>query len=635
MKKNKTFALRLLALAIAAAAIASSVAGCAGSGVSPDGTSASAAQGGPAGPGFPDEQIIINTYSAPADITDKDEAVYARLNNDGAVRGVYIVNHFSIGDDGLITDYGDYSSVVNLTNTQTMSVSNGTVNVLTSRGDFYYQGYPESNELPWLYRIEYYLDGALIGPDELAGKSGRLELRLSSGRNPRVSEIFFRNYMQQITITLESDRCSNVSATGATAANAGKNRILVFTVLPGRNADITVTADVRDFEMAGIDITAMPFSMSLDIPDLSGMFGDFDLLVGAIAELDDGVQALGDGAAEIAAGAAELRDGSAEFLSGLSLLDGNSGLISGGSAQINDALLLIASSLSDTGDMPDIGMLLMLPEALSLVTDGLERVSAGMRQLKGSLEAAAAALDAAVAALPVYVVAEAQLAGLYDKADEDETALLDRLFESHTATLAFRDAYNQNRSALSSAASTVDSLAFSIDSAYGMLSVISEQINDALSEYDITELLGQLTGGMSELSRNYAAFHSGLLAFMQGVSELAGGYALLDEGIGELSGGLAIMSDGVSELRGGTGLLASETAGMPAQIETMIDAITSDYSGGGFDAISFTSDQNSNVSFVQFVFRTDGISRPSQEAPAPVDDAAPGFRERLLMLFGR
>ena len=339
-------------------------------------------EGGPAG--IPD---------GPAAVKDKDEVVYARLFENGNVRSIYVVNHFTLSGGGVITDYGGYTSVLNLTDLQPVALSGGTVKVGSTSENFYYQGYLAGTDLPWLYRIEYFMNGSPANPAEIAGKSGRLEIRLSSTRNPAVSEVFFYNYMQQITITLDGDKCANIAADGAAVANAGKNRMLVFTVLPKQNADIIVTADVRDFEMAGIDITAMPFSMSFDIPDIGDMLGGLYLLTDAIVELKDGVGKLDDGVSEMAAGSELLRAGSGEFLGGLTQLSANSSMISDASAQINGALSMIAASLTDSGDMPDIGLLTRLPDVLNLLTSGLNRVSTGLIQLKDSYGQAYAALD--------------------------------------------------------------------------------------------------------------------------------------------------------------------------------------------------------------------------------------------------
>ena len=569
-----------------------------------------------------------------AAVEDKDEVVYARLSGDGSAQSIYVVNHFSLSGIGWITDYGDYTSVLNLTDLQPIKLENGTVSVPTSNESFYYQGNLAGNDLPWVYNIEYRLNGASVSPESLGGSSGSLEIRLTSSQNNAVDAIFFNNYMQQITITLNNDDCSNIRADGATVANAGKNRMLVFTVLPGQNADITVSADVVDFEMGGIDINAMPFSMSFDIPDTDGMLDEFSLLTDAIAALNDGVGLLKDGAVLMASGSAELREGSSEFLDGLSQLSLNSNQLTGASAQIMGALSIIADSLNSTDFSPDmLAELARLPGLIAQLADGLNQVVDGMKEQKDAYSQAYSALDKAIAGIPGNMITGEQLQSLYAKADEDERALLDQLIEGNTAASAVMGAYEQTKQVFASVTTTLDSLSRS--NIPVMLDIMSAQISGALSDVDIMAQLGQLIDGMSELSRNYAGFHSGLSAFMQGVSALNDGYSALDGGIGELSGGIAETSGGIAELHDGTVLLAAETSDIPNLIKHEIENLISEFSSAEFEAKSFTSGRNVNISFVQFVFKTEGIQKPAAENSAPIDAEQPSFWDRVAQLFGR
>ena len=578
--------------------------------------------------------LTAGVSGQPASVKDKDEVVYARLSENGIVKGIYVVNHFTLLSGGVITDHGDYTAAVNLTDLQPVALADGTVTVQTDSENFYYQGYIIGDVLPWLYSIEYFLDGEPAGTEELAGKSGRLEIRMKSAKNTAVNDVFFNNYMQQITIALDGDKCADIAADGASAANAGRDRMFVFTVLPKQNADIVITANVRDFEMAGIDIAAMPFSMSFDLPDMRNIRGNLGLLVGAIAELRDGIGALNDGAYELADGSAMLRQGAFEFYDGLSQLSENSLLISDASEQINSALALIAAALTDSEDIPDIGMLTRLPDVLDLLTGALRQVFDAMKQLEESYKPAYDALDSAVSAIPGYQIGEPQTGSLYSKADDDERELLDRLIENYMAAQAVKEVYSQAKPVLASVTVTLDSLSAMIDSTAEMLGGISALIGGALSDYDIIGQLGELTEGLSELSRNYAVFHSGLVTFMLGVSEAAAGYSELYEGITGLGRGAEGVARGIGEVYGGTTLLADEVSDIPAMVDTMIDDIASSYSGAGFEPVSFTSDKNSDTGFVQFVFKTDGISIPPEVA-APSEAVQLNFWDRLMKLFGK
>ncbi|MCL1964485.1 MAG: hypothetical protein FWF69_05425, partial [Firmicutes bacterium] len=179
--------------------------------------------------------------SGPAAVTGKDEIVYARLSGDGEARGVYVVNHFTLAKGGSFSDYGHYTAVTNLTDLHPLTLADDTVAIRTENENFYYQGDLADDGLPWRYSIRYSLDGADMEPKDLAGASGRLEIHLTSAPNEAIDDTFYLNYMQQITLTLDTDKCANITADGAAPAMAGKSRALAFTILPGNDANITVT----------------------------------------------------------------------------------------------------------------------------------------------------------------------------------------------------------------------------------------------------------------------------------------------------------------------------------------------------------------------------------------------------------
>ena len=567
-------------------------------------------------------------------VVEKDEVVYAVLFDNGEVRDIYVVNRFSLPGGGELIDYGDYTSVVNLTDLQPVTLQDGTVTAQTESENFYYQGYFAGTDLPWLYNIEYRIDGAVIQPESLAGMSGHLEIRMTSSPNDAVNNAFYDNYMQQITITLDSGGCRNIRADGATMANAGKNRVLAFTVLPQRDAGITVTADVTDFEMEGISITAMPFSMNIEMPDMGDMLGSFTQLAGAVAELSGGVGMLKDGLAEMASGSVKLKEGSSVFAGGLSQAGANGGKILDASGQIKEALSKAASSLSQTSGLTEIADLVKLPEGLTQLAGGLDQVSEGIKQLKDGYAQAFTALDMAVMAIPDHQITEEQINLLYTEADEDQRALIGQLVESYMATMTVKETYEQVQMALSSVEAALDPLLISIDTVSGSLHGISAQIDGALSD-DAMEQLQLLPKGLSELSQNYAGFHSGLNLFIQGVSTLSNGYSGLDEGVAELSGGLVEVSGGMAGLYDGAELLATETSTIPEKITDTMNALVSDYIRGDFDAVSFASDKNGSINFVQFVLKTEGIQKPITEKAAPAEAVQLSFWDRLSKLFGK
>ena len=232
-----------------------------------------------------------------ADLPSKDENVYVNLNQDGSVSGIYVVNEYMLDTAAQLLDYGNYSSVKNLTSQAPITLDGDQVSVEATEGKFYYQGDLKDAKLPWKISISYTLDGKEIAPKDLAGKSGKLSIHLSVKDNPDSDDSFFDNYLVQGTVTLNTDQCVNIKAEGATQANVGKERQLLYNIMAGQEKDYTITADVTDFEMDAISFQAVPMSFdidsdALDTQDLTEKTGE---IKNAAGEFDDGASQLDEG----------------------------------------------------------------------------------------------------------------------------------------------------------------------------------------------------------------------------------------------------------------------------------------------------------------------------------------------------
>lgn len=199
----------------------------------------------------------------PPPLPAREEVIYAKLDAAGEPLSAYAVVALN-GDAGeSVTHYGAYTAVENLTDTSALTYEDGAVTAtIPEGGRLYYQGTLESFELPWDIAIGYELDGRSISPAELGGQSGALEMSLSVKPNGNAPGAFADEMMLQITVTLDASLCKNISAGGATVANAGGDKTLAFTVLPGAEAEYTVTADVEDFTMAGLTIAGVKYDIA-------------------------------------------------------------------------------------------------------------------------------------------------------------------------------------------------------------------------------------------------------------------------------------------------------------------------------------------------------------------------------------
>lgn len=246
---------------------------------------------------------VISAAAAPAassELPSKQEVIYANLNTDGTLSETTVVNIWDRENSTTITDYGNYSSVKNLTTTDEIEFSNGTVKIDTEKSNekLYYEGSLNNAQLPWKFQLHYYMDGTEYSAEELAGKSGDLKITMNVRKNTACQGTFFDNYALQASFTLDTKLCRNIEAEGATAANVGSDKQLTYTILPGKETDITITAEVTDFEMDAVAINGIPLSLNVEVDD--------EELMSQVTELLEGIEQLDDGAGELQDGISEL-----------------------------------------------------------------------------------------------------------------------------------------------------------------------------------------------------------------------------------------------------------------------------------------------------------------------------------------
>lgn len=260
--------------------------------------------------------LLLGSFSAPALAAaapyGKEEVIYVMTDAAGKVTDIEAVNIFP---GGSVTDYGDYSAVKVLNTTDNIHQIGEKVTLYSAADRVYYQGTMKSSIIPWDISIRYLLNGVELPAEDIAGKSGALEIRFSVSKNEGCAGSFYEDYALQAAFTLDTERCRNIVSSGATAANVGSDKQLTYTILPDKGIDTVITADVTDFEMDSVSINGVRLELDLDVDD-SALTDKVDDVVSAIDELDDGAHELQSGAGELSDGARELYDGTCELADG-------------------------------------------------------------------------------------------------------------------------------------------------------------------------------------------------------------------------------------------------------------------------------------------------------------------------------
>lgn len=317
--------------------------------------------------------VIPLTTFAQENTSQKDEVVYGILNSNGSVNNIYVVNIF---EDKNIIDYGNYKKVRNMTTSEEISYKGDKISINTSADRLYYEGTIEKQELPWNIEIEYRLDGKKMSGEELAGKSGALEIKMLVDKNPKVNSTFFDNYTLQIALSLDTKLANNIKSDNATVAEAGSAKQLTYTVFPGQGADISVTADVKDFEAEAITINGIKMNLDMTIDD-EEFSGQISQLTSAIKELDNGAAELLKGVSELSGGMKKYIEGLKAFKNGLSGLGQGVDKLDQGAKGISIGL----SELSKKKDPLLQGALAIQNSTFNEVNNKLSSMNAGLPPL--------------------------------------------------------------------------------------------------------------------------------------------------------------------------------------------------------------------------------------------------------------
>ena len=563
----------------------------------------------------------------------KEEVIYAMADASGKVTDAEAVNIFAGGD---IVDYGDYSAVKPLNTNDTITQNGDQIAFSSTADKVYYQGTMKNAALPWNISIRYYLDGKEYAPQDVAGKSGALEIRFSVTKNESCGGSFYDDYALQASFTLDTERCQNIVSNGATVANVGSDKQLTYTILPGKGIDTVITADVTDFEMDAAAINGVRLNLDVDVDD-TDLMDKVDELVSAIGDLDDGAWELHDGTEELYDATKTLNSKVGDLHSGVGDLTAGAGDLYTGltdiTAQNQQADQLYLGYVKSQADSIYLAYVTTQADALYAQV-AAQAVREQLIQSGYSEAQADAYLQTAdgqtLVAQTVSNMTEEQKAQILNAAvakltDEQKEQILlgavASLTEEQKAEI--REAYIQQMMASDD---------------------VTSQINAAVATVSAAKQVSELKGQLD----SYGVFYQGLVAYTDAVSSAAAGAkslklnmdtlysntGKLKLSVDELSDAVGELYDGTGELTDGTTEFVDKTSDMDTQISDEIDSMTASLSGGDGDAVSFVSEKNTNVNTVQSVIKTAAIEKAETTTDNTVESAPLTFWQKLLRLVG-
>lgn len=387
--------------------------------------------------------------------------------------------------------------------------------------------------VPVEFAIAYTLDGEVVDPDDLAGRSGELtvtyRVRNTTGVPTEVSYVDGRGHPRTRTVdvpvplvgsmsTVLDERFGDVEAPGAAVVGDGRGNtvvnwsLLLFAPLGADEAEVSYTAQVRD--------AIVPPTSAQIIPVSSASFNSMASATETYGDAAASTTALTEGAAEIHSNLRTLANGAGQLLNGLNALSAGARKLSNGLGDAASGSGELAAGMSKAADgggelASGLGE---LEDGAGKLADGLDKASAGTTELGaglGQLAAGAGELSAGLGQA---------------RGGSSELAL----------GLAALDA---GAAKLGAGAGALAAGAKELDAKTG------ELVDGTVK---LSAGAGKLVGGLDTLKKSINA-SDGLPAALGGVSQLSAGVGKVITGIGTpdpttqtLLGGLAAMGLGLS-----------------------------------------------------------------------------------------
>lgn len=305
---------------------------------------------------------------------EKDESVYVVLNSDGSVDNT-TVTEWLHSDNELshVVDKSNLTNIKNISSDETPTIDGDNLIWESTANDIYYQGNSDK-PLPFSMDVTYMLDGVAINANDLAGKSGELQIHIKlkndsvttqtvDGKTINVSPLF----PIVMIVNMPLEQFSNVNVDHGAIVSEGKNQIITMTTILGLDnaidgmdvsqldeikdklvTEFTITATVDTMDVPSIMLASATSnsSTSVDNVDMSELTNGINDLKDATAEILDGTVQLKDANIELNDKMGEFQGKVGEFKDGVNQVESGSKKLSEGSKALSEGIVSLQTQMN-------------------------------------------------------------------------------------------------------------------------------------------------------------------------------------------------------------------------------------------------------------------------------------------------
>ena len=520
-------------------------------------------------------QIILTSSNILA--VTKEETVYSKLDTNGKSYQTVVSDHIK-NTEYLeeIKDLSDLLEIENLSEDNTYT-QNGNVIVWNAKGkDIYYNGKFEK-ELPIEVKMTYTLDGKEISPEELSGKSGKLNIKIEYTNKAKHYVEIDGQYVEMYTpfvifagTYFKNETVQNVKVTTGKAVDDGSKTIVIGMALPGLQTslgldkdtfeipeNIEIEMDVTNYEQSSIITFVTPKIIDKEdfniLDELDTLYSSVDTLQSSMDQIEEGAKTLSEGTALYSEnyntfnsaigmlndGTTTLKENYEMFNNGVQTANEGAKQLNEGMQQLNTAAESIKDVVYTVIDWLQTAMNTLVTPLKSLQQTILEDIDAVIAMVDNISNPSQENIEYInglnYQAIQDLYTENANLEALKEGADEETVALYDEQIATNNNVIAILEQNN------------AQTLYQNIDPE--QIASVREKLVEIRgkvesSELTVEELEEKVQNIINEV---YAAF-DGINALAQGTEQLAQGTEQLATASSQINDGIVTLNESTEQL---------------------------------------------------------------------------------------
>ena len=316
----------------------------------------------------------------------KEENVYVIADAQGTVNQVIVSDWLkNENNSAVIVDKSNLDNIQNVKGDETFTQDDGKITWNAGGNDIFYRG-TSSEKLPVGVTLTYKLDGEEVTPQDIKGKSGKLEVTVNYTNETAQTSGDYIPFIMLTGMMLDSDHYSNVEVENGKFISDGDKNIVIGYGIPGIEDQVDLDIDAMDHVTVTADVTDFDSLITMSVAT-NELFDLDDIDTSKVDELKDGVETLKDGMDTLSSKTGDFVDGmdtlsekSEALVSGTKKLANGTKKFSVNMGTLNRQVKKLSSGISG------------LTKQLTKLNKGAKQLSTGSKDAKAGTKAVSEAL---------------------------------------------------------------------------------------------------------------------------------------------------------------------------------------------------------------------------------------------------